>query len=105
MFGRNTVEYRCEVKNIEKLRDFMECAHRNGYQCKYTTEYAAGELYYTVTVELSRFEAEQLAIEAFSDRMNAFHHRRNKERNAEIEDARRDGYAKAVEDMTHDRKG
>ena len=99
MFGRNAVEYSCEIKDIEKLRDFMECAHRYGYQCKYTVNYIAGEPYYVITVGVSRWTAERLAIDALSDKMNTFHKMRNKERNAEIEDARRDGYAKAVEDM------
>lgn len=104
MFGRDTVEYSCEIKDIEKLRDFMECAHRNGYKCKYTVDYAADEIYFTVTVSLSRFDADRLATEALSERMNTFHHRRNKERNAIIEDARREGYTKAVEDMALSRK-
>lgn len=102
---RSTVEYACEVNDIDKLRDFMECAHRNGYRCKYTTEHAAGRTYFTVTITLDRFDTEQLVNQALSDRMDAFHQRRLKERNAELEDARREGYAKAVEDMTLNHKG
>lgn len=100
MFGNNTVEYRCETQDVEKLRDYMEYAHRQGYKCKYSTECAAGMHYYVITLSLSRYDVEHLAISALIDETLDFHMKRNKERNSLIEDARRDGYAAAVNDMT-----
>ena len=99
MFGKKDIEYRCETTNFEKVRDYMEYATRNGYAFKYENKYAAGTHYYELTIGLSRFQADILATSALNTETREFHTKRNKERNAIIEDARRDGYSQAVGDL------
>lgn len=99
MFGKKDITYTCETTDFEKVRDFMEYAHRGGYEFDYKVKYAAGMHYYEVTISLSRFQVEYLATSVISEHADAFHTRRNKERNAIIEDARRDGYSQAVNDQ------
>lgn len=101
MFGKKDkdIEYRCETTDFDKVRDFMEYAHRNGYKFNYENKYAAGMHYYELTIRLSQFQAELLATSALYSEAVGFHTNRNKERNAIIEDARREGYSQAVEDQ------
>jgi len=101
MFGKKEkeIEYRCETTNFDKVRDFMEYAARSGYKCNYENKYAAGMHYYEVTIKLSQFQAELLATTAIYTEATEFHANRNKERNAIIEDAKRDGYSQAVNDQ------
>lgn len=100
MFGKNYITFRCETQNFEKVRDYMEYACRNGYKFKYEDKYAADVHYYEMTIELSRGQADIMAVMALTEETQKFHNMRNRSRNAEIEDAQRDGYAKAVEDQT-----
>jgi len=99
MFGKKDITCTCEIRDFDKVRDYMEYAHRGGYAFDYKDKYTAGMHYYEVTIGLSRYQAEYLATSIIMEHADEFHSRRNKERNAEIEDARREGYAKAVEDQ------
>lgn len=99
MFNKKDITYRFETTNEDEVRDYMEYAHLNGYKFNYETKYAAGMQYYDVTISFSRYQAEFLAIMALTDNARKFHTMRNKERDSIIEDAERDGYAKAVEDQ------
>lgn len=105
MFGKKSdITYTFQTASSDRLRDCMEYACRNGYTFNYEHKYAAGVHFYEITIGLSSYQAELMATMALADEALKFHEQRNKERKAEYEDARRDGYAKAVEDMTHDRK-
>lgn len=98
MFSKRDVTFRCETTSFEKVRDYMEYACRNGYKFKYEDKYAANVHYYEMTIELSGHQADLMAVMALTREAQEFHNMRNRNRNSEIEDARREGYAKAVED-------
>lgn len=99
MFSKNGITFRCETTNFEKVRDYMEYACRSGYKFNYEDKYAADVHYYQMTIELSGHQVEQMAVTALTEGAQEFHDMRNRNRKAEYEDARRDGYAKAVEDQ------